>query len=222
MCQMFGIWHIYHTKHKNGDLSDVSKSQKLCNMTTIPSQILDGTNRNGINFYSFLFSFLSPLSSLFLFSSLSPIPSLFSLCWLLSLYSSLRTFDQSSDDDNALHRWGLGGQLLGNAQSRSGLFAEFTSSLSLTSVPLTNSSQSLLPSKAATADLAQLPSISLSHARSHSRADPTPRLLLISPSSLSSLSTFHSTSLWLLVMGFFFLQFGLIWYWWVIMVVGLQ
>ena len=60
----------------------------------------------------------------------------------------------SSNDDNALRRQGLGGQLLGNAQTRSGLFAELTGSLSLTSIPLTDSFQSFSPSKAATADLA--------------------------------------------------------------------
>ena len=70
-------------------------------------------DRIGINFYSFLFSFLSPLSSLFLFSSLSSVPSLFSLYRLLSLYSSLRIFNQSrmftgSDDDNATRSAGEG------------------------------------------------------------------------------------------------------------------
>ena len=119
-CQIFGIWH---TKHQKPMLIRYFKCQKFWHIGTVPSQIWDGTDRNCINFNSFLFSFLSPLSSLFLFSSLSH---LFSL----------------------------------------------TGSLSLTFVPLTDSSESLSPSKAAVADLAQPPSISLSYApscRSHSR-----------------------------------------------------
>ena len=103
-------------------------------------------------------------------------------------------------------------------QTRSGLFAELTGSLSLTSVPLTNSSQSLSPSEVATVDLAQPSStssaaVNIAQPRSISpisflispslvTADLTLRLPLISPSSLSSLSAFHSASLWLWVFLF--------------------
>ena len=68
------VWHLAHLSHQTQKRRFIrcSKSQKLCNMTTVPSQILDGTNRNGINFYSFLFSFLSPLSSLYSLFSLLP------------------------------------------------------------------------------------------------------------------------------------------------------
>ena len=91
------LWHLAHLPHQTQKQKFIrcSKFQKLCNTTIVSSQIWDSTDRNGIHFYSFLFSFLSPLSSLFLFSSLSPVPSLFSLYRLLSLYSSFRIFDQS-------------------------------------------------------------------------------------------------------------------------------
>ena len=156
------------------------KSQKLCNTVTVPSQIWDGTDRNGINFYSFLFSFLAALSSLILFSSLSLVPSFFPLYRLLSLYSSLRIFNQSrmftgSDDDSAtrsadegledsfLETCELGVVCLQNSSVPSPLL------LFLSLIPLNLSHplklpQLILPSHR---QYHQPPSISLSHAQSH-------------------------------------------------------
>ena len=101
--------------------------------------------------FSFLFSFTGSLSLLL-------VPVIISILVFQDLRLIRDVHRQqlrhSSDDDNTLRRQGLGGQLLGNAQTQSGLFVELIGSLSLTSVPLTDSFQSFSPSKAATADLA--------------------------------------------------------------------
>ena len=57
-----------------------AKSQKFCHMWTVPLQICNGTDEKWYNFYCFLFSFLSPLSSVysFLFSLTSVFSPLFS------------------------------------------------------------------------------------------------------------------------------------------------
>ena len=113
----------------------------------------------------------------------------------------------SFDDDSALRWRGLGGQLLGNTRTRSGLFAELTDSFSLTSVPLTDSSQSLSPSEAATVNLAQTPSISLSHARSR-RSHPE---AVVDLTLFPLLSVCLSLCLSLVVGFFFFFFLATIW-----------
>ena len=142
MCQMPNIWHICHTKHKNGDLWDVPN---LKNYTTwlqyhCKFATCNDTNRCCKNFIV-LYSLFSLLSLHFFFSlpSHSPVPSLF--------YQS-RMFTSS---DNGV--------------------APMTTTRSATLVQP--------PSISPTLDLANL----------------TPRPLSISPSSLSSLSAFHSASL---------------------------
>ena len=102
MCQMPNFWHIYHTKHKKHQISDVPNSiifttciQYRCKFATV-------RNQNGIIliiFYS-LFSLLSPLFSLypFLFSLTSilshrfPLFSATSIPFVLSFPFNLRSF----------------------------------------------------------------------------------------------------------------------------------
>ena len=95
MCQMPNIWHICHTKHKKHKISDglyliifATCEQYRCKFAMV-------RNWCAISFNPFLFSFLSPLSSLFtLFFSLlshsssdiTPLHSfLLSLFFLLNL-----------------------------------------------------------------------------------------------------------------------------------------
>ena len=80
MCQMPNIWHICHTKHKNGDLWDVPN---LKNYTTwlqyrCKFATCNDTNRCCKNFIV-LYSLFSLLSLHFFFSLLShsSVPSLF-------------------------------------------------------------------------------------------------------------------------------------------------
>ena len=91
---MPNIWHICHTKHKNGDLSDVPNSKNYATRLQYRlkyEMIRTDVARLFIVFYS-LFSLLSLCFFIyFLFSltgSLSLLP-------VLSLYSSLRIFNQS-------------------------------------------------------------------------------------------------------------------------------
>ena len=140
-----------------------------------------------IVFYS-LFSLLS-LHFFFLFS----LTDFLSLLPVLSLYLSLRIFDQSGmftdcDDGVApLTTAHFAGEGLEDS------FLETRTDLSHPLKPPPPISPSRRQYHLATLDLADL----------------TPRPPSISPSSLSSLSAFHSASLWLWVF-FFWLQFGLI------------
>ena len=92
MCQMPNIWHICHTNHKKRQISDVLNliifatcEQYRCKFATV-------RNRCGISFNHFLFSFLSPLSSLysFLFSLILPQTSSISILFFFhSFFFSL-------------------------------------------------------------------------------------------------------------------------------------
>ena len=77
--------HLAHQTQKRSFIR-CSKCQKLCHIWTVLLQICNGTDENGISFINFLFSFLSPLSSLysFLFS--------LSLSLRLSVSASVSSF----------------------------------------------------------------------------------------------------------------------------------
>ena len=95
MCQMPNIWHIYHTKLKKHQISDVLNpiifttcEQYRCKFATV-------RNRCGISFNNFLFFFLSPLSSLysFLFSLILPQTSHLSILFFFhSFFFSISLF----------------------------------------------------------------------------------------------------------------------------------
>ena len=173
-----------------------AKSQKLYNMTIVPLQICNGTNRC-CKIFIILYSHFSLLSLHFFFSLLShsSVPSPFSLCRFppsstspgcspLATMAQLQQRRRSSDNDSALC----------HARSRS------SHSISLQPLNLTHAPATRSHSRSAT--------------RSHSRsatldpADLTPR-----PPSISRSATLQPLYL-SLVVGFFFfffsLQFGLI------------
>ena len=94
ICQMPNIWHICHTKHKKHQISDelnliifATCEQYHCKFATV-------WNRYGISFNPFLFSFLSPLSSLysFLFSLILPQTSCLSILFFTLFSSQSRCF----------------------------------------------------------------------------------------------------------------------------------
>ena len=69
MCQMPNFWHIYHTKHKKHQISDVPNSITFTTCIQYRCKFATVRNQNGIIliiFYS-LFSLLSPLFSLYPF-----------------------------------------------------------------------------------------------------------------------------------------------------------
>ena len=83
------IWHICHTKHKKHQISDglnliifATCEQYRCKFATV-------WNRCGISFNPFLFSFLSPFSSLysFLFSLILPQTSRLSILFFFHSFS---------------------------------------------------------------------------------------------------------------------------------------
>ena len=88
--------HLPHQTQKTSNIRCV-KFYNFYNMYTVPLQICNGTELKWYNFNNFLFSFLSPLYSVFTLSfsllshlySFSPFPSLLShpnsLCSLFSL-----------------------------------------------------------------------------------------------------------------------------------------
>ena len=87
-----------------------AKSQKFCHMWTVPLQICNGTDEKWYNFYCFLFSFLSPLSSVysFLFSLTSVLSHRFSS--LSPLSSPILIADPSSpivivDPSSPISHW---------------------------------------------------------------------------------------------------------------------
>ena len=97
MCQMPNIWHICHTKHKKHKISDglyliifATCEQYRCKFAMV-------RNWCAISFNPFLFSFLSPLSSLYSFllshssSDIMPLHSFFfhSFFFSISLFFSL-------------------------------------------------------------------------------------------------------------------------------------
>ena len=57
MCQMLNIWHIWHTKHKNGVLSDVLNVSKFCNSEQYPHKFGTVWTKCDIWFIIFLFDF---------------------------------------------------------------------------------------------------------------------------------------------------------------------
>ena len=95
MCQMPNIWHICHTKHKKHQISDglnliifTTCEQYRCKFAMV-------WNRCGISFNLFLFSFVSPLSSLysFLFSLILPQTSCLSILFFFhSFFFSISLF----------------------------------------------------------------------------------------------------------------------------------
>ena len=166
-----------------------AKSQKLYNMTTVPLQICNGTNRC-CKIFIILYSHFSLLSLHFFFSLLShsSVPSPFSLCRFppsstspgcspLATTAQLQRRRRSSDNDSALC----------HARSRS------SHSISLQPLNLTHAPATRSHSRSAT--------------RSHSRsatldpADLTPR-----PPSISRSVTVQPFYL-SLVVGFFFFFF---------------
>ena len=185
MCQMPNIWHICHTKHKNGGLSDVPNSKIYATWLQYRlkyEMVRTDVAKIFIVFYS-LFSLLS--LHFFLFSSLSPVPSLLPV---LSLYSSLKIFDQfgmfTDSDDGVAPTTTTHFADEGLEDS----FLETRANLSHPLKPPPPISPSHHQYRSATLDLADL----------------TLRSSSISPSSLSFLSAFHSASLWLWVFFFFF------------------
>ena len=87
-CQIFGIWH---TKHKKQILMRRVKCEKIMKHATIPFHLWHGTNQNGIWCLLFLFSFLSPLSSLYSFFLGSDLMGGFDSGCLFSLPFTLAT-----------------------------------------------------------------------------------------------------------------------------------
>ena len=88
MCKMYqmpNIWHIWHTKHQKTPFIRCSKSHKICHIWTIPLHFAMVWTKNGISFNVFLFSLLSPLSSVysFLFSLTSVLSHRFPLSYKL-------------------------------------------------------------------------------------------------------------------------------------------
>ena len=88
MCKMYqmpNIWHIWHTKHQKTPFIRCSKSHKICHIWTIPLHFAMVWTKNGISFNVFLFSLLSPLSSVysFLFSLTSVFSHRFPLSYKL-------------------------------------------------------------------------------------------------------------------------------------------
>ena len=89
------IWHIYHTKHKKHQISNelnliifITCEQYRCKFATV-------RNRCGISFNHFLFSFLSPPTSLysFLFSLILPQTSRLSILFFFhSFFFSISLF----------------------------------------------------------------------------------------------------------------------------------
>ena len=129
MCQMPNFWHIYHTKHKKHQISDVPNSiifttciQYRCKFATVQ-------NQNGIIlifFYS-LFSLLSPLFSLyhFLFSLTSilshrfPLFSATSISFVLSFPFNLRSFWRWPLSPEAQAAWATSSPLMAHEPSSS-------------------------------------------------------------------------------------------------------
>ena len=157
-----------------------AKSQKLYNMTTVPLQICNGTNRC-CKIFIILYSHFSLLSLHFFFSlrSHSSVPSPFSLCRFppsstnsgcspSTTTAQLQRRRRSSNNDSALC----------HTRSRS----SHSISPTLQPLDLTHAQPRLIP-----------PISPRHHHRSHAQ----PR-------------SSHSTSLWLWVFFFFSLQFGLI------------
>ena len=200
MCQMLNIWHIYHTKYKNDALWDVPNFknyttwlQYRCKFATVRTNV--------VKIYYFIFSFLSPLSSFFLFSSLSLSGSLSLLpVSVPSLFGG-----EASETDMC-------------QEQNSGADSDYRRAYPLWSTGTTRGWDSASEVEDHWRDWTLRVPTTLDQPCSIS---PTLQPCSISPispqgrhrsSSLSSLSTFHSTSLWLWV--FFLLQFGLIWWWW--------
>ena len=151
-------------------------------------------------FYCFIFSFLSPLHFFFSLLSHSPVPSLFSL-YRFPLSSTSPSFT-------------LACHFLATVNAALGHHPETKSSLRLSSHSqwlIKNTSTFVWSSSIALDEklLEKTPGGGRGEGDTRSTtldlADLTLRSSSISPSSLSSLSTFHSASLWLWVFIFYFL-----------------
>ena len=199
MCQMPNIWHIYHTKHKNEALWDVPNYknyttwlQYRCKFATVRTDVV-----KILLFY--IFPFLSPLSSFFLFSPLSslshsgslsllpdtPIPSLFSL-YRFPLSSTSPPFT-------------LACRFLATVNAVLGHCPETKSGLRLSSHSpwLIKNTSTTVRSSSITLDEKLLEkTLDGGGGKGRGGARSHPHLISpISPSSLSSLSAFHSASL---------------------------
>ena len=178
-----------------------AKSQKLYNMAIVPLQICNGTNRCCKSFI-ILYSLFSLLSLHFFFSLLShsPVPFLFSL-YRFHLSSTSLPFT-------------LACRFPATVNVASGHHSETKSGLrlSLHSPWLIKNTSIIVRSLSIALDeklLEKTPGGGRGEGDARSTtldlADLTSRSSSISPSSLSSLSTFHSASLWLWVFIFYFL-----------------
>ena len=94
MCQMPNIWHIWHTKHQKPLLSDVPNLIKFATCEQYCCKFAMVRTKNSIWVNNFLFSFLSPLSSLysFLFSLTYVLSHRFPLSYLCSSHRFLSIF----------------------------------------------------------------------------------------------------------------------------------
>ena len=140
MCQMLNIWHISHTKHHLTPFIRCSKCHIFCNMLQYRCKFAMVRNQNGISFNNFLFSFLSPLSSLysFLFSLTGSLSSQPSIPSILSFPFNLRSVWRWPLSPEAQAAWATSSPLTAHEPSSSP-----TSKMRRAIVIVTTSSSSL-------------------------------------------------------------------------------
>ena len=121
MCQMPNIWHIWHTKYQKTPFIRCSKSHKICHIWTIPLHFAMVWTKNGISFNVFLFSLLSPLSSVysFLFSLIGSLSSQPSIPSVLSFPFNLRSVWWWPLSREAQAAWAMSSSLMAHEPSSS-------------------------------------------------------------------------------------------------------